>query len=754
MAKTIEQLKAQSAEVKNATVVGENTATRVGTLFTDIVEYIEQVPADGAVTTEKLAPLAITTAKIAKGAVTGDKIAAGTITEDNIADKSLSQNVLANDAVSTRIIQDGAVTTEKLADSAMSQAMNNAINRLDSTIGEKTYHMSELTIVGALAKSNGLVDVGATTLKTTDYISLDGFDSIEYKVFPESEGGYAGLFIYDKNKTAIFPFYAGIGEIGSFGEAKYVRCTMYDDSCYIKLIASQSLKNDIMNIEERLDNINGYGEFSSYIHIEDNQYLRYRPLKWIYDYNECSIEMKLKLPDVNPNATKFLLSWLMGDKNWYLFFDRTGALYLRIGENETGILGQPDWGNIIILKISKKGNNYSIFSNGSQVAALVAPDFEKTSDVYICRFPTAPGNTPIIDFYYLKLSSLNDTIEEIMPNSGFVENTGEIIFSTAEKKFNDVFQRNTIFKGAFNLNSTISINGNIRGNGCTIICGENAHINVGNGGSIEGFTFLGSYNPIRTKTIKPYALDPLITEDDIANVESYTNNSLILLNGTNANVINCTFKHLGQTAIVTDNNTSAYTSSKQSSISDCEFDGCKCGISNRSEFITIHGNRFVNCIYGLYAFAGNMGLCNNKFFRCDVALCTGNSGNECHSEICGNEFAHNGLFSIYVPICDILTGLVISGCQFFDGDLLFKNASGININGCRINALLNFIQDKAGNYGVKNIVSSCYFGNSYVYTEEKKAVMIGEGCNVNLKNNIAYNSYADIISWGDADVNN
>lgn len=74
MAKTIEQLKAQGAEVKNATVVGENTATRVGTLFTDIVEYIEQVTADGTVTTKKLAPLAVTTEKIANGAVTYDKL--------------------------------------------------------------------------------------------------------------------------------------------------------------------------------------------------------------------------------------------------------------------------------------------------------------------------------------------------------------------------------------------------------------------------------------------------------------------------------------------------------------------------------------------------------------------------------------------------------------------------------------------------------------------------------------------------------
>lgn len=52
MAKTIDDLKAQSAEVKNATVVGENTATRVGTLFTDIVEHVEQYEAEQTADTE------------------------------------------------------------------------------------------------------------------------------------------------------------------------------------------------------------------------------------------------------------------------------------------------------------------------------------------------------------------------------------------------------------------------------------------------------------------------------------------------------------------------------------------------------------------------------------------------------------------------------------------------------------------------------------------------------------------------------
>ena len=108
MAKTIEQLKAQGAQVKNATVVGENTATRVGTLFTDIVEYMEQVSADGAVTTSKIA--------------------------------------------------NGAVTTEKLADNAMSQAMTTAITdeaqarakadeELNTAIGENKSKLQKLNAV-------------------------------------------------------------------------------------------------------------------------------------------------------------------------------------------------------------------------------------------------------------------------------------------------------------------------------------------------------------------------------------------------------------------------------------------------------------------------------------------------------------------------------------------------------------------------------------------------------------------------------
>lgn len=86
MAKTIEQLKAQGAEVKNATVVGENTATRVGTLFTDIVEHVEQYEARQTADTEANAK-AIAEEKAA--IMANERIADGAVTIEKIADSSI-----------------------------------------------------------------------------------------------------------------------------------------------------------------------------------------------------------------------------------------------------------------------------------------------------------------------------------------------------------------------------------------------------------------------------------------------------------------------------------------------------------------------------------------------------------------------------------------------------------------------------------------------------------------------------------------
>ena len=72
MAKTIEQLKAQGAEIKNATVVGENTATRVGALFNDIVDALAEEKA-AIIGTERIADKAVTLSKLSDEIVNSSK---------------------------------------------------------------------------------------------------------------------------------------------------------------------------------------------------------------------------------------------------------------------------------------------------------------------------------------------------------------------------------------------------------------------------------------------------------------------------------------------------------------------------------------------------------------------------------------------------------------------------------------------------------------------------------------------------------
>lgn len=78
------------------------------------------VPADGSVTTVKLATGAVTTEKIADGAVTADKI----------ADNSITSSEIQDNAVITDKIQDFAVTSDKIEDDAITNVkiLNNAVN--------------------------------------------------------------------------------------------------------------------------------------------------------------------------------------------------------------------------------------------------------------------------------------------------------------------------------------------------------------------------------------------------------------------------------------------------------------------------------------------------------------------------------------------------------------------------------------------------------------------------------------------------
>lgn len=155
MAKTISELKAQSAEVKNASAIGENTATRVGQLFGDIVEHVEQYETnkDGKDASQDAQMQSLVSAEEsrAKGEERGlqnqihaeeidrkttDTYLANLIQQESSARETADENIrtaLANETaraqaaeqelaaaqIYTAKIKDGAVTTPKIADGAV-----------------------------------------------------------------------------------------------------------------------------------------------------------------------------------------------------------------------------------------------------------------------------------------------------------------------------------------------------------------------------------------------------------------------------------------------------------------------------------------------------------------------------------------------------------------------------------------------------------------------------------------------------------
>lgn len=155
MAKTISELKAQSAEVKNASAIGENTATRVGQLFGDIVEHVEQYENTkndkDASQDAQMQSLVSAEESRAKGEERGlqnqihaekiDRQTADTylgnlIQQESSARETADENIrtaLANETaraqaaeqelaaaqIYTAKIKDGAVTTPKIADGAV-----------------------------------------------------------------------------------------------------------------------------------------------------------------------------------------------------------------------------------------------------------------------------------------------------------------------------------------------------------------------------------------------------------------------------------------------------------------------------------------------------------------------------------------------------------------------------------------------------------------------------------------------------------
>lgn len=85
-------------------------STEVPMSFTDK----GMTPADGSVSTDKLANNSVTTEKVSEGAITTGKLANQSVTEQKLANQSVTTYKLKDGSVTTAKVQDGAITDDKL----------------------------------------------------------------------------------------------------------------------------------------------------------------------------------------------------------------------------------------------------------------------------------------------------------------------------------------------------------------------------------------------------------------------------------------------------------------------------------------------------------------------------------------------------------------------------------------------------------------------------------------------------------------
>ena len=171
MAKTIEQLKAQSAEVKNASVIGENTATRVGSLFNDIVEHVEAYEAGQTADTEAntLAISNETTARVKAD----DGLNAAIVAEKNRAEAAEEANAQAIEAETARAMA---------AETTLSERVNQEVTdrkAMDETIG--------IQLSNEIERAKGM-ELGIST-KLNDEIerAQEAENNLQEKITSEAE---------------------------------------------------------------------------------------------------------------------------------------------------------------------------------------------------------------------------------------------------------------------------------------------------------------------------------------------------------------------------------------------------------------------------------------------------------------------------------------------------------------------------------------------------------------------------------------
>lgn len=169
MSKTVDELRAQSERIANATQAGENTASRVGGTITDIVDHIASLEdgngavaniAQGAVGRDNIANGAVSTNELMTDAVETDKIADEAVTTTKIADGAVKTSKIADAAVVASKLAQGAVTTDKIAQESITQ------DKLDDIVKGLQWSDVQLTDIDTLSEVSSLNTITAYKVKS------------------------------------------------------------------------------------------------------------------------------------------------------------------------------------------------------------------------------------------------------------------------------------------------------------------------------------------------------------------------------------------------------------------------------------------------------------------------------------------------------------------------------------------------------------------------------------------------------------
>lgn len=120
MAKDINIIRTEAETIRDATIIGENTAERVGGTIVDIVNLL-----DGNIASEHIKDNAITSSKISSNSVTRDKI--------------------ADNSINTAKLQDKAVTKEKIADGAINELVSEEFIKINNDISNLRTDLSSIS---------------------------------------------------------------------------------------------------------------------------------------------------------------------------------------------------------------------------------------------------------------------------------------------------------------------------------------------------------------------------------------------------------------------------------------------------------------------------------------------------------------------------------------------------------------------------------------------------------------------------------